>query len=121
MADSGGVEHRLGVVTLISRVENADGIDSGEGTGAPQPPAIEGLGRFEIGNAVWLVILNDGARILLTQRLHVWQVDGRSVNKTTHAWNQVVRCRVGENFAYESAGGDRVVMGDVVKLLLVES
>lgn len=116
VADSEGLEHRLGVVTLISLVTNDET--------AKEPAdetAVEGMRRAEIGNAVWLVTLEDGARILLTQRLHVWQVEGRNVKKTTHAWDQVVRCRVGEEFAYGSAGGEKVVLGVVDKLLLVES
>lgn len=116
VADSEGLEHRLGVVTLISRVTNDETAkEPADGT------AVEGMRRAEIGNAVWLVTLEDGARILLTQRLHVWQVEGRNVKKTTHAWDQVVRCRVGEEFAYGSAGGEKVVLGVVDKLLLVES
>ena len=43
------------------------------------------------------------------------------MTKTTHAWSQVVRCRVGENFAYVAEGGERVELGVVDKLLLVES
>ncbi|WKK60840.1 hypothetical protein QYQ98_07310 [Corynebacterium sp. P3-F1] len=108
VADGEGVQHRLGMVTLISRIHNHDA-------------TIEGLRRAEIGNWVWCVTLEDGTRILLTHRLHMWQVDRRTVKKTTHAWSHVVRCRVGENFAYVSAGGEEVVLGIVDKLLLVES
>lgn len=126
IADSEGVEHRLGVVTLISRIDStATGSVTGSGTGSgrdtPAATSIDGLARDTIGNAVWLVLLEDGARLLITQRLHFWQVDRRAVTKTTHAWNQVVRCRVGENFVYETAGGEAVTLGEVVKLLLVES
>ncbi|WP_087117144.1 hypothetical protein [Corynebacterium urinipleomorphum] len=114
--DTEGIEHRMGVVTLISRVAgNATAVEAVDET------TIEGTRRHEIGNAVWLLILEDQSRILLTQRLHVWQLNGRSVKKTTHAWEQVVRCRVGEHFAYVSAGGERVVLGVVDKLLLLES
>lgn len=112
VADSEGVEHRLGMVTLISRIAEP---------AAPFTTNLDGLERDEIGNAVWLVVLAGGARLLITQRLHVWQVDRRAVTKTTHAWSQVVRCRVGENFAYVAGGGERVEMGVVDKLLLVES
>lgn len=130
IADSEGVEHRLGVVTLISRIDSSvTGSDTGTGTGTgtgsgqdtPAVSSIDGLERDTIGNAVWLVLLEDGARLLITQRLHMWQVDRRAVTKTTHAWNQVVRCRMGENFVYETAGGEAVALGEVVKLLLVES
>lgn len=115
VADSEGTEHRLGVVSLISRV------DTGRPGELSDKAVLEGTRRTDIGNSVWLLLLTDGARILLTQRMHMWRVEGRSVNKTTHAWNQVVRCRVGEEFAYVSAGGEKVVLGVVDKLLLVES
>ncbi|MBP3949097.1 hypothetical protein [Corynebacterium sp. Marseille-P3884] len=126
IADSEGMEHRLGVVTLISRIDStATGSVTGSGTGSgqdtPAATSIDGLARDEIGNSVWLVLLAGGVRMLITQRLHLWQVDKRTVTKTTHAWNQVVRCRMGENFVYETAGGEAVTMGEVVKLLLVES
>ena len=126
IADSEGVEHRLGVAALISRIDStATGSVTGSGTGTgqdtPAATSIDGLERDTIGNAVWLVLLEDGARLLITQRLHLWQVDRRTVTKTTHAWSQVVRCRVGEEFAYAPAGGPAVVLGVVEKLLLVES
>ena len=114
VADSEGVEHRLGMVTLISRIAAPEADSSSS-------PSIDGLERDEIGNAVWLVLLAGGVRMLITQRLHFWQVGRRAVTKTTHAWNQVVRCRTGENFVYETAGGEAVTLGEVVKLLLVES
>ena len=126
IADSEGVEHRLGVAALISRIDStATGSVTGSGTGSgqdtPAATSIDGLARDEIGNSVWLVLLAGGVRMLITQRLHLWQVDRRAVTKTTHAWNQVVRCRMGENFVYETAGGEAVALGEVVKLLLVES
>lgn len=114
LTDSEGVEHRLGMVTLISRIAAPEADSSSS-------PSIDGLERDEIGNAVWIVVLAGGARLLITQRLHLWQVDRRAVTKTTHAWKQVVRCRVGANFVYESAGGEAVTMGEVVTLLLLES
>lgn len=130
-SDDEGIEHRLGVVTLISRVvrdSTAEVAVAEAAVGevavdkvAVDSAVIDEMRRSEIGNAVWLLILEDQSRILLTHRLHMWQVDGRSVNKTTHAWEQVVRCRVGENFAYVTAGGERVVLGVVDKLLLLES
>lgn len=150
VADSEGVEHRLGMVTLISRIVDSRGAsmavadeslrepaisdltasdrsapDQGPanhvGTAPSRAKNIDGLERGEIGNSVWLVLLADGARLLITQRLHCWQVERREVTKTTHAWSQVVRCRVGENFAYVAGGGERVELGVVDKLLLVES
>lgn len=132
VADSEGAKHRLGVVTLISRVAGGETDEEFAADSAVEPgeersekpaerPAIEGMRRVEIGNSVWLLILADGTRMLLTQRLHIWQVDGRNVKKTTHAWDQVMRCRVGEEFAYVSGGGEGVVLGVVDKLLLVES
>lgn len=140
-SDDEGIEHRLGVVTLISRVVQDSTAEVAVAEAAVAEAAvgevavgevavdkvavdsavIDEMRRSEIGNAVWLLILEDQSRILLTHRLHMWQVDGRSVNKTTHAWEQVVRCRVGENFAYVTAGGERVELGVVDKLLLLES
>ena len=114
VADSEGAEHRLGVVTLISRLDDA-AHHSGGGAG---PESVE---REDIGNNVWLAVLEDGTRVLITQRLHIWQVEGRTVKKTTHAWNQVVRCRAGENFVYVPSGGGDGVLGVVDKLLLVET
>ena len=66
-------------------------------------------------------MLQGRTTLLITHRLHCWQVERREVTKTTHAWSQVVRCRVGEEFAYAPAGGPTVALGVVEKLLLVES
>lgn len=107
--DGEGLAHRLGIVTLISQIKSTTDED------------IEGLERAEIGNHVWLAVLADGSRVLITQRLHLWTTQRRTVTKTTHAWNQIVRCRVGEEFVYESGGGETGGLGIVDKLLLVES
>lgn len=110
VADSEGVEHRLGMVTLITAFAAFTG----------NKARLEGIQREDIGNNVWLVVLDGGVRVLVTQRLHAWQVEGRSLKKTTHAWSQVVRCRVGEDFVYTAAGGGEVALGIVDKLLLIE-
>ena len=111
--DGEGLAHRLGIVTLISQIKSTTDEDADED--------IEGLERAEIGNHVWLAVLADGSRVLITQRLHLWTTQRRTVTKTTHAWNQIVRCRVGEEFVYVSGGGETVGLGIVDKLLLVES
>lgn len=105
--DGEGVEHRLGVVKLLAKLGDA--------------PALEGLGRADVGNAAWLVGL-DGARAVVSHRIHLWRVEGRSVKKTTHAWDQVVRCVPGENLVVAPAGGGAEVdFGRVEKVVLLET
>ena len=107
LADSDGVEHRLGVVTLISPVR-------------PSGP-LEGLVRPDIGNAVWLVVLEGGARAVVTQRIHLWQVEGRAVRKSSHTWERIVNAASGEEFRYAPAGGGaQVSLGRVELVLLLE-
>lgn len=107
--DCAGVEHRLGVVNRIEAVESENA------------SKIDGLERADVGNAVWLVV-TDCARVTVTHRIHVWEVSGRGVNKTAHAWNQVVRCRVEEEFVFSPAGGGEAVsLGVVEKIVLLES
>lgn len=108
VADSVGVEHRLGVVTLISRVEGS--------------ALLEGLERSEIGNAVWLAVMEGGARAVVTQRIHLWQVEGRSVLKTAQAWERIVSAEPGEDFRYAPAGGGQPVsLGRVEQILRLEA
>lgn len=110
VTDLEGVDHRLGVVTLISTFDVGGS------------PALNGLQREDIGNAVWIVELQGGNRAIVTHRIHVWTVEGRSAQKTTHAWIQVVRCVVGEDFVFAPAGGgDAVCLGRVNRVVLAEA
>nr|WP_274708485.1 hypothetical protein [Corynebacterium meitnerae] len=107
VADADGVEHRLGVVTLISRVGAAE--------------TLEGLERQEVGNSVWLIALADGARALVTQRIHLWRVDRRTVQKSTLAWDRIECAQPGEEFRFAPAGGgEPVALGEVTQILLLE-
>ena len=108
VADADGVEHRLGVVTLISRVGAAE--------------TLEGLERQEVGNSVWLIVFAGGARALVTQRIHLWQVDRRTVQKSTHAWDRIESAQPGEEFRFAPAGGgEPVALGEVTQILLLEA
>lgn len=105
--DGEGVEHRLGVVTRIEALGDA--------------PELEGLELAEVGNAVWLVLI-DGARALISHRLHTWRVEGRAVKKTTLAWERVVRCEIGEDLVVSPVGGgEDQVLGRVERIVLLES
>jgi len=105
--DGEGVEHRLGVVTRIEALGDA--------------PELEGLELAEVGNAVWLVLI-DGARVLISHRLHTWRVEGRAVEKTTLAWERVVRCEIGEDLVVSPVGGgEDQVLGRVEQIVLLES
>nr|VDG62303.1 Uncharacterised protein [Streptococcus thermophilus] len=107
VTDGEGVEHRLGVVTRIEAVGNA--------------PELDGLEHAEVANAVWLVLI-DGARVLISHRLHTWRVEGRAVEKITVAWERVVRCRIGEDLAIAPVGGgEDQVFGRVEQIVLLES
>lgn len=108
VTDGEGIDHRLGVVTLLSAVD--------EGASPT------GLTRGAVGNFVWLVILSGGERLLITHRIHRWVVDGRVVTKTAHAWQKVVRCEVGESFAFApSGGGAEIVLAEVERVILLET
>ena len=93
--DTEGVEHRLGVVEMI--------------TGLPPKDAdmLDGLRRVDVGSERWLLQCEDGSRVILGQRIWLWTVQGRQSLLETIAWDQLLACTPGAEIVVAPAGGGR--------------
>ena len=105
IADAEGVEHRLGVVSLVTRL-----------TGGPE--ASISMAREDVGNRRWLVQFDDGARAVVGQRIRIWRVEGRTVVSERVAWSEILRCEPGADMEIAPAGGGKPVTLGRVKLVL---
>lgn len=108
VTDGAGVEHRLGVVTLLSRF-SADPIPSG-------------LTRGSVGAARWLVLFEDGGRAVVGQRIRVWTQNRRDVDVVTYTWERILSCEPGEDMQITPpSGGAPVAVGRVERVLPLEA
>lgn len=93
IGDADGVEHRLGVITLVTS------FDPG------LAPPLTGLSRGGVGSCRWLVTLPEGRRCVVGQRIRLWDPSRRSVGYTTLAWERILACEAGEEMVVLPAGG----------------
>ena len=105
VSDAEEVEHRLGIVSLVTRLEGI-------------PEASIGIARADVGNRRWLVLFDDGARAVVGQRIRVWRVEGRTVVSERIAWSEIVRCEPGAGMEIAPAGGGKPRTLGLVKLVL---
>lgn len=105
IADAEGVEHRLGIVSLVTRLAGA-------------PEASIGMARADVGNRRWLVQFDDGARAVVGQRIRIWRVEGRAVVSERVAWSEILCCEPGADMEIAPAGGGKPLTLGRVKLVL---
>lgn len=110
ITDAEGIDHRLGVVQLITAVD------------AQHAPDLNGLERHDVGSARWLAVLEDGRRCVIGQSVRTWAQSRRDVAATDGPWDKIVRCAEGEEFRYlPGAGLAEVAVGVVERLLVLET
>lgn len=103
-----GVEHRLGVVTLVTPLPL-------------NPPSLTGLKRQDVGSARWLVLFVDGRRAVVGQRIRVWEQGRRSVGERLIAFDTILECEAGANMRVAPpGGGEPTVVGPVERVVLLE-
>ena len=105
IADAEGVEHRLGIVSLLTRLEGA-------------PEVSISMAREDVGNRRWLVLFDDGTRTVVGQRIRIWRMERRSVVSERIAWSEIVRCKPGTEMEIAPAGGGKPRTLGLVKLVL---
>ena len=109
VTDAEGVEHRLGVVELATRLDS------------DAAPAIEGLHSGDVGSAQWLILFEDGRRAILSHRLRIWTTVGRETEVDTLAWVSVDKLEPGAEMQITPAGGGKPLrLGSVREVLLLE-
>ena len=107
VADADGVEHRLGVVSLVTRLG--------------EPEASIRREQTKVGGRRWLVQFDDGARAVVGQTIRIWRVDGREVSSERVAWREILLCEPGADMQIAPAGGgEPVSLGLVERVLLLE-
>ncbi|MHA2788038.1 hypothetical protein ACXZ66_02670 [Corynebacterium sp. S7] len=108
ITDDEGIDHRFGVVNLISRLEPGEA------------PELTGLERADIGNTKWLVVFQDGSRLTIGHTLSVWQPSQREVHYSTVSWARILKCEPGEEFIYISTARSQQRLGVVDSIVLIE-
>lgn len=108
--DTEGIEHRLGVVRLISRLD------------AASAPILGGLERAEVGAHRWLVVLQNGARAVVGQRIRVWEKHRREVTSRAYNWQRMLACAPGQDMVFSPVGGGpAVALGRVEDVIVLEA
>ena len=109
IADTAGVEHRLGVVGIASTFD------------ATQAPRLDGLKRSQVGSCRWLVVLAGGRRCVVGQRIRLWDQALRAVQSFTVTFDAVVTCVVGGRFVVRQASGaGEMDLGEVAAIHVLE-
>ncbi|AWB83359.1 hypothetical protein [Corynebacterium liangguodongii] len=110
IADTQGVDHRLGVTTLITAIDP---------TGAP---SLSGLVKGQARGARWLVVLEDGKRAVVGRTIRLWEQLRREVIRSEVAYERIVSCAVGGALEVQPPGGVApACLGRVERVLLLEA
>ncbi|MEX3504194.1 hypothetical protein [Corynebacterium sp. LK2510] len=89
--DTESIEHRIGVVRLVSRL--------------CMDRPLDGLHHGDVGGGAWLVAFEGGARAVVGRSITVWTPGRRDVDKRSLRWEQIASCGVGEQLRVVPAGG----------------
>lgn len=112
IADSEGIEHRLGVVTRLTLLAE----DPGETV-----PDLSGLRRREIGDAVYLIRLADGENVLLDHGIERFLPGRRRLERRAGRWESLPACRPGDALVIvRPDGGEPEPLGEVTAIIPVE-
>lgn len=107
-----GIDHRLGVVSGISLLDDAP---------TSALPILDGVTRRDLGDAVYLLTLDDDSTVLLSHGLERFVAGRRSLDVEERSWESVVTARPGEPLVVQPPGGGPVVEYAAVReILLVE-
>ncbi len=107
ISDTAGIDHRLGITERITRLDSD-----------AKRTDLEGISRAEIGDAVYVMVSDDGRTVTLSRRLEVSSTDRRSLEVTSHQWNRVSSHAP---LIVELASGERLELGTPTKVLLAET
>ncbi len=106
--DSEGIEHRLGLVRRITRLEDA-----------PAHPR-DGLRRKDLGERVYVARTEEGV-VLIDHGLHVWTLGRRTLERADFGWERIEQCRPGADLEVALRGGVMRGFGRVESVWLAEA
>ncbi|MDO5512030.1 hypothetical protein [Corynebacterium sp.] len=91
-----GVDHRLGVLTRMTLLDDipTSTVDS-----------LSGLRRRTMGDAVYLVILDDDSQVVLSHGFEHFVAGRRALHQDSRAWEQLVACEAGQALVMQPPGG----------------
>ena len=107
ITDTAGIDHRLGITERITRLEP----DS-------KRAVLKGLSRADMGDAVYVIVTEDGRTVTLSRRVEVASADRRSLEVSHYQWYRVISHAP---LTVELAGGERLELGTPTKVLLAET
>lgn len=100
IADADGIEHRLGMIDLLSAVRSSSA------------PTAELEGRRRIGDSSFIV-RTDAGTILVERRLYFFEPGARAVECHELSWDKILTCRPGEELRVAVPGGSERGFGVV--------
>lgn len=107
-----GIDHRLGVLTLITLIDDAP---------TSTVVTLDGRRRRGQGDEVHLITLTDDTTVLLSHGLDVFRVGRRELQHETRAWESLIACTPGRPLVVQPPGGGPVVeYAPVQEILVVE-
>jgi hypothetical protein len=108
--DHSGIDHRCGVVSAITLVNEK-----------PEPgvPTLDGAVRRELENVYW-VELAGGNGALIDHGIDVYMVSRREVAHRRLAWEKLEVARPGSTLRVRSSGGTVEDLGEVERIILLE-
>lgn len=107
ISDTAGIDHRLGITERITRLDSD-----------AKRTDLEGISRADIGDAVYVIVSDDGRTVTLSRRLEVSSTDRRRLEVSNYQWNRVLSHAP---LIVELARGERLELGTPTKVLLAET
>ncbi|MFC6147339.1 hypothetical protein [Corynebacterium nasicanis] len=109
LTSADGIEHRLGVLSRITLLD---------ATPTASVTSLDGLRRRAMGDAVYLIVLEDDSQVLLSGALEHFAAGRRELRQESRSWEQLLRCTPGEAFTVQPGGVDYAA---VRQILVVEA
>lgn len=112
VSDEEGIDHRLGVITQITLLDDAP---------AAEVADLSGVQRRDLGNEVYLLVLAGGETVLLSHRIDHFVAGRRSVSHEPIQWEKLLACRSGAPVEIQvPGGGESLKLNEVEKILVVD-
>ncbi|QGU06410.1 hypothetical protein COCCU_02280 [Corynebacterium occultum] len=111
--DESGIDHRLGVVSRITLLNERPLAEVG---------TLDGMERRDIGERVYQLILGEGSSALLTHGLWVFNISRRAVAQRRLKWEKLLSATPGQVLRVRQAGnGEDVELGELLRIIPLEA
>ncbi|MFP7364853.1 hypothetical protein SFC07_03610 [Corynebacterium callunae] len=111
--DRAGTTHHLGTTVRIRLVDEKP---------LPQVDQLNNMKQQDIGDQVFLVLLEDGSYVLIERNLSVFVEQRCSVDKQKFKWVKLAECAVGKELKVQSNTGMLTIKGgNVVQIIHIDA